>query len=345
MAEASVSARPEVTSTAHAPWMLRLALGVIACASVFPLLAWVYEVGAFDAWSALVASPLLLALVAAALVLARTRRWPSTRAAIVAGAMGGLIGTLGYDLFRVPFIIGGGFRLLAPIESYGVLLLARESSSPFTDFAGWAYHFTNGIGFGIAYAVVAAGRSWRWGIVWGLFLESAVVFSPFAQSYGLINDNGIHWAPIIIAYAAHVPYGIAVGVFAQHHERTARWGIDTLHAPVAAVLLVVVVGLVVWHQPYSRPDEIDRGRAVAAGPSAVIVDGVMHPAWLRIPVGGCAAVANEGPETAPLSTGQTLAVGESVELCNDEAGVHRVRVAEEPFSGGWLIVDWSLPTP
>jgi hypothetical protein len=34
-----------------------------------------------------------------------------------------------------------------------------------------------------------------------------------------------------------------------------------------------------------------------------------------------------------------------VELCGEEAGVHRVRVDEGEFSGGWLIVDPSLPRP
>jgi len=329
----------------HAPWVVRLVLGVIACASVFPLLAWVYQLGSFDAWSAFVGAPLVIALTVAAIVLARTGRWPSTRAAIVAGALGGFIGTLGYDLFRVPFVVGGGLQLLAPIESYGVLLWGVESSSPFTHFTGWTYHFINGIGFGIAYAVIAAGRSWLWGVAWGMFLESAVIFSPFATSYGLITDEGVNWTPVIIAYAAHVPYGIAVGVFAQHYQRTGEWGIGVLRWPVAVTFLATVAVLVVWHQPYSSPSVYAQGQAVADGPSAVVVDGKMYPEWLRIPVGGCVTVENGDSTSVVLAPGGQVGAGEQVEICNAELGVHRIRVDDEPFSGGWLIVDPSLAAP
>ena len=36
----------------NAPWLIRLPLAAIACASVFSLLAWVYEVGSFALWAA-----------------------------------------------------------------------------------------------------------------------------------------------------------------------------------------------------------------------------------------------------------------------------------------------------
>ena len=74
------------------------------------------------------------------------------------------MGTIGYDLFRLPFV-ASGLRVLAPIDSYGVLLLDAHTSSPLSGFAGWVYHFSNGIGFGIAYAAVALGRRrWYWAV-------------------------------------------------------------------------------------------------------------------------------------------------------------------------------------
>jgi len=325
---------------ANAPWMLRLPLAVVACASVFPLLAWVYELGSFAAWGAVVGAPLLLVLVAFATWLARSGRWPGTRAAIVAGALGGLVGTLGYDFFRVPFIYLGGYRLLAPIESYGVLLLDAGTSSPLTDFSGWAYHFANGIGFGIAYALVAAGRSWRWAILWGLFLESAVVFSPFARTYGLVTDDQIKWIPITIAYAAHVPYGIAVGLFAQRSEAATAEAVRALRAPVAVTVLAVLVVLAVWHRPLLPDDAIDRGNAVAAGPSTVILGGEFHPSWLRVPLEGCATIENGDAAAVTLTGGAILESGARLEVCGGDAvEVRRVRVDEGEFSGGWLIVD------
>lgn len=330
----------EAAERRHAPWLFRLVLAGLACASVFPLLAWVYELGSFVLWGAFVGAPVIAGVVVFGGWLPRSGRWPGTRAAIVAGALGGFVGTLGYDFFRVPFIYLGGYRLLAPIESYGVLLLDADTSSGLTDFSGWAYHFANGIGFGVAYALVAAGRNWRWAILWGLFLESAVVFSPFASTYGLVTDSEVKWIPITIAYAAHVPYGIAVGVFAQRSEATSSEAVRALRAPVLVTVLAVLVVLAVWHRPLLPDDAVDRGNAVAAGPSAVILDGEFHPSWLRVPLGGCATIENGDATAVTLTGGQLLDAGAHAEVCGGDAvEVRRIRVDEGEFSGGWLIVD------
>ncbi len=332
-----------------APLSLRLPLAAIACASVFSLLAWVYEFGAFHLWAAVLGLPLVAAVIAFAAWLPRATtfrgapRWPGTRAAIVAGALGGLIGTLGYDFFRVPFIFLAGFRLLAPIESYGVLLLDAGTSSALTDFAGWSYHFANGIGFGVAYALVAARRHWGWAVAWGLLLESAVVFSPFANTYALVTDDEVKWWPITIAYLAHVPYGIALGLLAQRPEATlaeARRAVGPLRAPVAVGVIATLVVLAIWHRPLLPDDAVDRGRAVADGPSAVILDAEFRPSWLRVDSEACATIENGDPAAVTLSTGEQIAPGESIEVCGGEdIEVRRIRVDDGEFSGGWLIVD------
>ena len=64
------------------------------------------------------------------------------------------------------------------IQSFGILALNANSSSPATDWAGWSDHFLNGIGFGIAYAMVALGRRWAWGILWGCTLETLTLLTP-----------------------------------------------------------------------------------------------------------------------------------------------------------------------
>ena len=40
---------------------------------------------------------------------------------------------------------------------------------------------SRGIGFGIAYAMLAPRRHWRWGVAWALLLETATVVTPFAK--------------------------------------------------------------------------------------------------------------------------------------------------------------------
>jgi len=322
-----------------APWPVRIALFVAACASVFPLLAWVYGLGSFRAW-ALASGPLVIGVVATAVWLDRTGRWPATRAALLAGALGGLVGSLAYDLFRVPFVYLTGLQLLAPIESYGVLLLGADTSSPLTDFAGWAYHFTNGMGFGVAWAVIATGRRWIWGVGWGLFLETMTIVSPFAGTYGLIANGQVQWTAIGLAYAAHVPYGAAVGLFAQHAVARAAELRGLVRAPAALAIAVLLAALIAWHRPLLPQAEVDRGIQVAPGPSAIVLEGKLRPAWLRVPVGGCSTVENGDAADHRLSTGQVLAAsGGRATVCGQRAGIQRVRVDDGPFSGGWLLVD------
>lgn len=324
--------------TRSAPSAIRTGLFLVACASVFPLLAWVYDLGMFRAWALLTALPGLAILVAFTAWLDRSGRWPGTRAAITAGALGGLAGTLGYDLFRVPFVFLGGMQLLAPIDSYGVLLLGAATSSGLTGLAGWGYHFLNGIGFGVAYAVVARGRHWGWGVAWAMILETAVVVSPFATVYALRTDTGFKAIPILIAYLAHVPYGMAVGLAAQKSDSVHRLARGSVRRPILALGITTLVGLALWQWPLSPTTLEQRGSAVAAGPSAVIIDGRLFPTWLRVGVGGCVTIRNDDTNSHGLSDIE-LPSSENVSICDRAAGIHRLQVDGVPFSGGWLIVD------
>lgn len=326
-----------------APLPLRAALAVAACSTVFPLLAWVSGVAAFRTVALVVALPLLLGLLGVTAWMDRTGQWPDTRAAILAGALGGALGTLAYDLVRVPFVYLLGLQLLAPIDSYGLLLTGASTSSGLTGFAGWMYHFANGIGFGVAYAVMASRRTWRWGIVWGLLLESVAVFSPFAARYGLVADGTIAWLPIALAYAAHIPYGAIVGVFGQRAPEVAAQARAWFRAPVLGVIAVIAVAIAVLTRPLVPDAEWERGTAVADGPSAIILGGNLVPAWLRVPVGGCATIENGDATTARLSTGATIEPGASATACGTRPGTTRVRVNDMPFAGGWLLVDPMLP--
>ena len=140
-------------------------------------------------WGASVPSMLLLAVLGAS-----SRVHSDLRVRIRVGALAGVIGTLGYDIVRIPFALAGQ-RVFAPIESYGLLIANASASSGLTSTLGWMYHLSNGVTFGIAYAAIAARRPWPLGIVWGLALESVAVFSPFAARYGLAGQ----FVPIAIA--------------------------------------------------------------------------------------------------------------------------------------------------
>jgi hypothetical protein len=285
--------------------------------------------------------PSIVAVIVIGYVATRSGARPALRLAITAGVVGGLLGTLGYDVFRIPFH-AIGYRLLAPIDSYGVLLLDAPSSSALTGFAGWTYHFANGLGFGIAYAVVALGRRWYWGVAWAMVLETATIATPFAGTYAIAGK----WHIIAIAYAAHVAYGVPLGRWVERADVLVRELDEAIKYPITASIGVLGVGLLAWHQPWSVDGDDRAGERVGPGPSAVVRRGQFAPKWLRVGVGGCALIRNEDgatyavkgvPGAPPLPPDVTQRV------CFPEEGVHRVRTSSKPDAGGFVIVDPAMP--
>ena len=323
------------------PLAARVAVGVLGIGSVLSLLAWVYEIAPFREFFLLVSLPLTLLMIAIGVVVARRQTW-WWREAMVAGALGGLLGTFGYDIFRIPFVVAG-FQVLAPIDSYGVLLLDETTSTAWTGLAGWSYHFLNGVGFGVAYGVVAKGRHWGWGVLWALTLETATIITPFADSYALRG----RWVPISIAYAAHIPFGIALGMTVQRATPIARAAVDTFRYPVTIAAVLVFGALAVWLRPWATDPAVTEGRQLAAGASAVIVGDEFAPLWMRVSDddGDCATVRNDSDTTYGFASGSDAVVGPGDEatICFDEASVHRVRLTlegrERGHTGGFLIVD------
>lgn len=290
---------------------LRGVLAVLALCSVAPLLAWVYGLGRFATWFRFLTLPALTVVAVAAFVVSRPRsRHRRIRTALVVGAMGGVIGTIAYDLVRIPVVLIG-YRVLAPIDSYGVLLLDDRSSSDLSGLAGWLFHFSNGINFGIAYALVALGRNWRWGVLWAMVLETATLLTPFIDAYGLSG----RWGLIGVAYAAHIPYGLALGWAASRGEVLERQLAEVGRRVPTITLAVLVLGLGLWHRPLSRGND---------EPATEVEGNHFSPEWLRIPVGGCIEIHH--PDRVE-------------ERCFEKAGVHRVRLEGRPHSGGFVIVD------
>lgn len=302
---------------------LRAAVAVAGLLPVAALLAWVTGLGPFHVWFLATGVPALVVLVGlAALAAHRADRFPTLRRAMVAGALGGLVGTIGYDLFRIPFIIGG-LRLFAPLDSYGMLLADAATSSPLTGFLGWSFHLTNGIGFGLAYAMVALGRRARWAVVWGFFLETVTVVTPFADVYGLRGK----WGLIGIAYAAHVAYGLPLGVLVR---RAASWPLRrTVLVPAGVLVAAAYAVLALWLQPWSGAGRTER-------PVTRIVDGRFSPEWVRVAPGpaGCARVENTDEADYDL-----VPAGGVAQLCAKGKGARRVQLDRRPYSGGFVLSD------
>jgi hypothetical protein len=313
---------------------------LLSLLSVAALLAWAYRFGTFRSWFLAVSFPATIMLAAIGVWAARSADHSRLRAAFICGVAGGVLGTVGYDIVRIPFV-AAGLRLFAPIDSYGVLMLGADSSSPWTGLAGWSYHFANGIGFGIFYAMVALERRWYWGVLWGLVLETATIITPFATTYSLAGK----WGLIAIAYGAHLAYGYPLGKVVEAGRSFAKGALEFSPRVITGILLVVGAGLVLWHRPVVTPSDIREGQRVAEGPSAVVVNGRFKPEWMRLAPGGCATVRNDDDERYVVKTAKgapALPPGQSTKICFDQPGVLRVPISPKPYSGGFVIVDPAL---
>lgn len=303
--------------------------------TVAPLLAWLWNLGSFASWYGVMLPVVVLGFLTIGLVSAKAPDLADTRAALVSGFFGGLLATIGYDLVRVPFVVFGGVQLFAPIQSFGILALNAGHSSPATDWAGWSDHFLNGIGFGIAFAMVALGRRWAWGILWGCTLETLTLLTPYAREYAIAG----HWDLIALALGAHLVYGTLLGVvvqrgssFTANADHVSRW-------TTAAAALGVAVVLALALRPDRAADDLRSATDRAAG-VGVVLDGVRFtPQWTRLAPGACVVVSNHDPQPRRLTGGVVLAAHARGVMCAQASGAARVRVDEQPYSGGYLLVD------
>jgi len=251
------------------------------------------------------------------------------------GAVGGVLGVVGYDLIRIPFALLG-MRVFAPIYSYGMVGAGAEQSTGLTNVLGWSYHLSNGITFGIAFAVIFARRS-RWiAVVYGVALEAVAFLSPFTDQYGLTGK----WWPITVAFLAHVAYGWPLGVVVERFD-TVRSALGRTRFSVSLAVLAPFFLVVLMFRPWTVSDELQRAYDLADAngvPTAVVDGDEWRPEWLRIPAGGCIDVVNDTGTTFTSPLGDVTA-GATTRFCIDEPGVQRVKLDNAPYSGGFVYVE------
>lgn len=308
---------------------------LLGLGSVWPLLAWVYGLGSYAAWFWFLAFPGLLFIAGTAIVCRRRSVYPTLQVAIAAGVLGGIVATFLYDIVRVPFLIFG-YRLFAPISTYGILMTVAPTSSPLTEHLGWLYNFMNGTLFGVAYAMIGLGRRWWWAIPFALALETATVVTPYADVYALRGKPDV----IAIAYGAHLFYGVALGLIVQ---RAAAWR-DARQAPVPPwwAVAAVVVALLALNHPWTTSSYLAPAAALRPQPAAVVTGGVFQPDWLRVPVGGCVLLDNRDGKDYRLGAppgAATLTAHSQRTYCFKTSGVRRIQLDQVPYSGGWVLVD------
>ena len=303
-------------------WLVPV-LFLLCFGSIWTLLGFLYGIAPMHVLNAVLLVPTMTAVSVAWLVAYR-RGWTELHLALLVGFWGGVWGTLGYDLIRIPLHYLG-LNPFAPIRSYGMFATGMAHSSLLSDWAGAAYHFSNGISFGWMYALLMLRRHWAWGVLWGLVLETLAFATVYGSAYGIRYDVVF----LSIAYFAHIYYGLPLGWAVQNPERVRDWvgRASTWMATAAGVLVVASVLALAWERPWQGPD-LDEGR-VQLGPDAIyngpisVVNGSDHPVVFEVP---------GHVEATELQPGAKAMLGL-------QPGLHQIRCPDEPWRSAFLSVE------
>jgi len=166
---------------------------------------------------ALAAAVLLLSAIVCFAVIVR-RLDDDRRQAVLtrlqAGALAGLLATLAYDAARYGTValFELSFKPFHAFQFFGRGLAGEGISTATAYGVGALFHFANGIGFGIAFALfVRRPRIWK-GILWAMLLELTMV--AFYPSWLQIQALGEF---LEISVLGHAVYGAVLGAL------TKRW--------------------------------------------------------------------------------------------------------------------------
>ena len=92
-----------------------------------------------------------------------------------------------------------------------MILGKTDSNSLAAILVGWAYHFSNGITFGIMYAALVNGqwrRRWSVAIVFAVGLELAMLFTPYPATFGIRVTETF----VVVTLTVHLIFGVTMGL-------------------------------------------------------------------------------------------------------------------------------------
>lgn len=135
------------------------------------------------------------------------------QAQLVTGLIAGLLATAAYDLSRF-LLVQLGRLPLTPFETFnlfGRMITGQGEQSALTFAVGSAYHVLNGTAFAIGYCVLLGGRTWRWGVAWGLGLEAAML----TLYPGWLKLDNVLIEFTTMSFVGHLCYGTVLGIVSQ----------------------------------------------------------------------------------------------------------------------------------
>ncbi len=199
--------------------LLRIVVFLLASTSIASLLGEMYRLWPMRFFALAIFVPAGVALVALAL----HRRWRGEGQAgrmILIGAIAGFVAAVAYDVFRLPFVYSTTWGLAGLVPSlpmfkvfpqFGAMILGQAGSDSLAAIlVGWAYHFSNGITFGIMYAAMVNGqwrRRWPVAIAFAVGLELAMLFTPYPATFGIRVTESF----VAVTLTAHLIFGVTMG--------------------------------------------------------------------------------------------------------------------------------------
>ena len=150
--------------------------------------------------------------------------------AVVTGASAGLLAAVAYDVLRLPFVFANrlgiqravpALNLFKVFPEFGALIQGQPPDqvhySLATQLIGWAYHFSNGLTFGIMYLALvgsAARRHWAWGILFAVALELGMLCTPYPAFFQIPLTAKF----VAVTLGVHLAFGAVMGRTATAFE-------------------------------------------------------------------------------------------------------------------------------
>jgi hypothetical protein len=211
-------------------WQGRLLVFALSATSIWCLLAEFYGLCSMRTFTFAVLLPATLALIAGAF-LDRLRGDGELWRGVVLGAFAGLAAACAYDLFRLPFVFSREWGLSSVVPAldlfkvfprFGAMILGEPAGpgaySPAARLTGWAYHFSNGVTFGVMYVALigdARRRPWLWAVALAAGLELGMLLTPYPGFFG-IPLTGLF---VAVTLAAHLVFGVVLGLWTRWWAR------------------------------------------------------------------------------------------------------------------------------
>lgn len=247
----------------------RVLVFVLAAASIWCLLSEMYGLCDMRTFFYAVLVPATAALYGIA-VLDRRKGDGRLFRAVMIGTIGGLVGAVVYDVFRLPFVFSDAWgmgRLGIPqmplfkvFPRFGALILGEpmEQGVPAgqpgsawgagyslaAHLLGWLYHFSNGATFGVMFAAMyvggegakdalrtAAPQKPAWKpIFWATLMAVGIEVCLLISPYAGFFGVPMTMRFVVVTVLAHITFGVGLGAWFAWHG--SRWRLAPV--PIAA---------------------------------------------------------------------------------------------------------------